>query len=113
MKKFSFLVVILFLAFASCKKSSSSFDANAQAATDDAAIQAYLKANSIVAVKDPSGLYYKIVTQGTGASPIATSTVTVNYSGKLLDGTVFDSGTASTLLLSNTGRRAGKQAYPF
>ncbi len=27
---------------------------------------------------------------GTGASPADTSTVTVNYRGKLLDGTVFD-----------------------
>lgn len=39
----------------------------------------------------PSGLQYKIITPGSGESPKATDTVTVNYEGKLIDGTVFDS----------------------
>lgn len=38
-----------------------------------------------------SGLQYKVITQGTGAKPKATDTVTVHYEGKLLDGKVFDS----------------------
>jgi FKBP-type peptidyl-prolyl cis-trans isomerase len=38
-----------------------------------------------------SGLQYKVLKSGTGAMPIATDTVTVNYKGTLLDGTVFDS----------------------
>ncbi len=43
------------------------------------------------AVKTPSGLIYKEITPGTGASPKATDTVTVNYRGTLVDGTEFDS----------------------
>jgi len=39
----------------------------------------------------PSGLQYKIVTQGTGAKPLATDKVTVHYHGTLIDGTLFDS----------------------
>ncbi|OGS32456.1 MAG: hypothetical protein A2474_07775 [Elusimicrobia bacterium RIFOXYC2_FULL_34_12] len=39
----------------------------------------------------PSGLQYKIITEGTGAKPKATDTVVVNYSGTLIDGTEFDS----------------------
>jgi FKBP-type peptidyl-prolyl cis-trans isomerase FklB len=39
----------------------------------------------------PSGLQYKVLTQGNGAKPDSTSTVTVNYAGTLLDGTEFDS----------------------
>jgi FKBP-type peptidyl-prolyl cis-trans isomerase FklB len=39
----------------------------------------------------PSGLQYKIITPGTGDMPTANDTVTVNYEGKLIDGTVFDS----------------------
>jgi FKBP-type peptidyl-prolyl cis-trans isomerase FklB len=39
----------------------------------------------------PSGLQYKILTAGTGKTPTDTDTVTVHYSGTLLDGTVFDS----------------------
>ena len=38
-----------------------------------------------------SGLQYKIEKEGAGKNPAATDTVTVNYEGKLLDGTVFDS----------------------
>lgn len=38
-----------------------------------------------------SGLQYKIITRGTGPKPTAESKVTVNYEGRLLDGTVFDS----------------------
>lgn len=38
-----------------------------------------------------SGLQYKIIKEGEGAQPAATDEVTVHYTGKLLDGTVFDS----------------------
>ena len=38
-----------------------------------------------------SGLQYKVVTPGTGKIPVAEDNVTVHYTGKLLDGTVFDS----------------------
>lgn len=39
----------------------------------------------------PSGLQYKVLTQGDGPKPLATDKVKVHYEGKLLDGTVFDS----------------------
>ncbi|MCX7101061.1 MAG: FKBP-type peptidyl-prolyl cis-trans isomerase [Methylobacter sp.] len=39
----------------------------------------------------PSGLQYKILTKGTGKIPGAEDTVTCNYRGTLLNGTVFDS----------------------
>jgi FKBP-type peptidyl-prolyl cis-trans isomerase FkpA len=43
------------------------------------------------AVKSASGLIYIPVKVGTGAGPAATDKVKVNYEGKLMDGTVFDS----------------------
>ena len=62
--------------------------ATAAHADDSAALAA--------AAKDPgasvasSGLVYKSLKEGTGASPKATDTVKVNYKGMLVDGTKFD-----------------------
>ncbi len=39
----------------------------------------------------PSGLQYKVIKPGVGASPKATDTVEVNYRGTLINGTEFDS----------------------
>ncbi|MDR1336641.1 MAG: FKBP-type peptidyl-prolyl cis-trans isomerase [Tannerella sp.] len=38
-----------------------------------------------------SGLQYRVITEGTGAKPTLEDQVKVHYTGKLLDGTVFDS----------------------
>ena len=38
-----------------------------------------------------SGLQYKVITQGTGAKPKQEDIVKIHYTGKLLDGTEFDS----------------------
>lgn len=56
----------------------------------------FLKAN---AQKDsvqtlPSGVQYKILVKGTGEVPTEKSKVKVNYEGRLIDGTVFDSSYA-------------------
>gem|GEM_PF-68380 len=42
-------------------------------------------------VELPSGLQYKVITMGTGEKPKPTSKVKVNYVGRLIDGTEFDS----------------------
>ena len=39
----------------------------------------------------PSGLQYEVLEEGTGKQPTAQNQVTVHYTGKLIDGTVFDS----------------------
>ncbi len=43
----------------------------------------------------PSGLQYKVITEGKGATPTETATVKVNYEGKTIDGKVFDSNAKS------------------
>lgn len=55
--------------------------------------EAFLKAKKAEKgiVTLPSGLQYKIVTEGKGPKPKATDTVTVNYEGTLINGKVFDS----------------------
>ncbi|MFV0364957.1 MAG: FKBP-type peptidyl-prolyl cis-trans isomerase [Mangrovibacterium sp.] len=42
-------------------------------------------------VTTASGLQYRVIKEGTGEKPTAESTVSCHYTGKLLDGTVFDS----------------------
>jgi FKBP-type peptidyl-prolyl cis-trans isomerase FklB len=39
----------------------------------------------------PSGLQYKVITEGTGKTPKSTDTVTVHYRGTLINGSEFDS----------------------
>jgi len=39
----------------------------------------------------PSGMQYMVIKEGTGAMPAITDTVTVHYTGTLIDGTIFDS----------------------
>lgn len=55
--------------------------------------KAFLEKNkTIEGVKEtPSGLQYKVLKEGSGEHPIATSKVTVHYEGRLIDGTIFDS----------------------
>lgn len=59
---------------------------------EDAAIQKYLKDNNLIAATTlPSGLVYVETLKGTGNKPVEGKKVKVHYTGKLLDGTKFDS----------------------
>lgn len=62
-----------------------------QAERDDELIQDYLKTNHINAKKTASGLYYVITKEGTGNNPDDGKVMSMNYTGKLLDGKTFDS----------------------
>lgn len=55
--------------------------------------KAYLAKNKLEegVVELPSGLQYKILTQGTGEKPAETEQVKCHYHGMLINGTVFDS----------------------
>jgi FKBP-type peptidyl-prolyl cis-trans isomerase FkpA len=61
--------------------------------SEQAAMLAYASGNGISAVAHSSGIYYEIISQGSGATPNINSKIFVTYTGKLTDGTTFDSGT--------------------
>ena len=42
-------------------------------------------------VTTPSGLQYKVLVNGSGPKPVDGDNVTTHYTGKLIDGTIFDS----------------------
>jgi len=55
-------------------------------------LQSYFEENNIENVKSTeSGLHYVIHEQGSGATPQTGDNITVHYTGKLIDGTKFDS----------------------
>jgi len=84
----------IMMAFYSCNKDENLSQPD-QLAHDIELIQQYLTDNDLAAESTSSGLRYIIETPGMGSHPTINSTVTVQYKGYLLDGTVFDSGTAT------------------
>jgi FKBP-type peptidyl-prolyl cis-trans isomerase FkpA len=91
MKKLFYLLLPIILLSTACE---SQFDEDKQLMLD------YFADNNIDAEVTEEGVYYMIETEGTGDRPLSNSTVTVNYEGYLLDGSIFDSsferGTPST-----------------
>lgn len=65
-------------------------EAEAQKGIDDEIINEFLSENNIEAEKTASGLYYIVTEEASGEKPESGDMVKVNYVGKLLDGTVFD-----------------------
>lgn len=68
-------------------------DAADQAKLDDQLLQAYFAKNKIEATRTPSGLYYTISQKGLGPTATPGKKVTMNYTGRTLDGKAFDSNT--------------------
>jgi FKBP-type peptidyl-prolyl cis-trans isomerase len=59
-------------------------------AEEDKMIQEYIKEKGLNAQKTESGLYYVIEEEGTGDPVTPGTTMSVNYAGYLLDGSLFD-----------------------
>ncbi|SFD52839.1 FKBP-type peptidyl-prolyl cis-trans isomerase [Chitinophaga sp. CF118] len=68
-----------------------------QKAADEKEIKNYLETNKLKATPTPEGVYVAVSQEGTGEQPKAGDTVYVHYTGKLLNGKVFDSSLDSTL----------------
>jgi len=96
------MAAMLLTGMASCTGNSSSSSDTAEQTTLDYGQQ--IKDNKTIGrefmeqnakndsvVQTSSGLQYMVLKEGNGAKPGPTDVVTVHYTGKLLDGTVFDS----------------------
>jgi FKBP-type peptidyl-prolyl cis-trans isomerases 1 len=90
-KKMIYYVNLVSVKTAEEEKADLEAAATKQKTIDDQLLQDYFKKNNITAQKTPSGLYYKIDKEGTGDFAKASENVTVNYTGKLLNGETFDS----------------------
>ena len=87
----------IFIYVLSCSKSTAnSFSCTSiLPAKDSVFLLAFAKKNGVNPVPDTSWLYYEVINPGSGAVPVATSKVYVNYAGRFMDGTYFDSTTTS------------------
>lgn len=66
-----------------------------QTIIDNKKLAEYFTRNKIKPLKTTSGVYYTISKQGSGNNPKAGQSVTVNYTGKTMNGKIFDSNTDS------------------
>lgn len=62
---------------------------------------AFCKTDSIDYTWMNSGLLYQVIDSGLGIRPVSSSKISMNYTGTLLDGTVFDSGSLNKVNLSS------------
>lgn len=59
---------------------------------DTTAIGNYVRANALDMKKTADGIFFRVTRLGNGLPPRAGADVEVSYTGRLLDGTVFDAG---------------------
>ncbi|WP_316815689.1 FKBP-type peptidyl-prolyl cis-trans isomerase [Pedobacter nyackensis] len=112
MKQIKYLVLLVAVAagLTACKRDS--FDTKAQFSADTTAIRKYVTANNIPDVKkDKYGVFYQIITAGSGNTTFTGNTqVTVDYSGKVLGGSQnFDSSAGTPRTFGLGGLIAGWQ----
>lgn len=77
--------------------------------SEQAEIVNYAAANGINATAHSTGLYYQITSTGSGPSPTANSRVFIKYTGKLMNGTVFDDQTSAPVSYGLNGMIQGFQ----
>lgn len=93
---------VLMLGLMACGKTANAGDAETSTGADSVVEDTVVAEDTAVAdstavagedgyITTASGLKYKVLKEGTGKQPEATDFVLVDYEGRLLDGTVFDS----------------------
>lgn len=95
MPRILFFINLLFftgLIFTSACKKKTFYEYDKWLKNDVAIIDQYLADSGITdVIKSTSGLRIVIHKQGFGSFPVSGQSVRINYEGRLLDGTVFDS----------------------
>lgn len=86
-----YYVVLAGIKSAADKQKETEAAASKQKDVDDKLLQEYFSKNNIKPTKTASGLYYSISKMGTGPVAKPGQKVSVNYTGKTMDGKTFDS----------------------
>jgi FKBP-type peptidyl-prolyl cis-trans isomerase FkpA len=86
--------------FVSCKKNE--YDAEKQLHTDEAIIKEFVAATNIAFQRHETGVYYQVLSPGTGNLVFGPNTkITVKYTGRLLNGQIFDQGELTDMRLGD------------
>jgi len=101
--KYILLWVCLAGCLAACKKNTVvEFDEAAQFQKDTVLIREYIRKNGLDMVKSSDyGIFYQVIAPGEGTSIDGLSVITADYTGKIMDGEVFETSTNSTFPLKN------------
>lgn len=100
---------------ASCEKPEP-YDEEAQYLKDEIEIKNWADTSKITLTKDPSGLYYRIITPGTGSiTPALADSLVVQYTGRLLTDSIISQTTdeATYKFLLSTGIEGWKVGLPL
>ena len=99
----SFAFLTVSLCFFSCFKKDSGCSYSNTVVTapsiEELAVKQYIDSMGITATMNPAGFYYSVVSPGSGSAPGVCSKITVSYSGRLTDGSVFDQETGALFTL--------------
>lgn len=107
MRKTWFLLALASITLAACIKNTVSTGVNNNCtpvapSTEQTPILAFIKLDTVPYSKDTSGVYYSVITPGTGASATSASTIVFAYKATLLNGTVLGNVTDSIFLPLST-----------
>lgn len=90
-KNILFLLAVATFIFVGCGKTDQPETCTPRTVESEMpAMTKFATDSSIVTTQDASGLLYQVIEEGTGATPTPTSTVQVNYRGRLMNGTLFE-----------------------
>ena len=85
------LFLLMVLVGGSCNKDTSCTPKTV--ASEVSTMQNFANTNGMTVLSHSSGMLYQIINPGSGLTPTLTSRVSVRYTGKLMNGTIFDSNT--------------------
>lgn len=91
--KIGFVAIAWIMLNTGCLKNTSCTAKTVQ--SEQAAMADYALTNGINAVQHSSGVFYEIINPGSGPTASLNSVISVKYTGKLTNGTVFDSQTTT------------------
>lgn len=100
MKKVVFVAFLSSLLFVNpgCLKNNAC--SNKSIDSERSTITAYGAAQGLTLIEHSSGVFYQIISPGSGTTPSSTSVISVKYTGKLLNGQIFDNQVSTPVSLN-------------